>query len=150
MQGSPSNLDQALSLKDEADAARAAMKYDPREVDLTLAPKSGASQPARRASHRVKTICLGVATAVYLVMAPVGAVGALFAPLVFDRQGNILNPLAWFAFLLMVMFWIACLVGPFLAWVLFRRDKESLAWAAMAAPLAWLTLLVAILQFIPG
>ena len=41
-------------------------------------------------------------------------------------------------------------IGPFGAWVLFKRDQEPLAWAAMAAPLAWLTVLVAILQFIPG
>ena len=95
-------------------------------------------------------IWLGVATAACLALVPFGAVGALFSPLVFDHQGNILNPLAWIAFLMMVLFWIVCLIGPFGAWVLFKRDQEPLAWAAMAAPLAWLMLLVAILQFIPG
>lgn len=111
---------------------------------------SRATKPGRQLSRRAKMIWMGVATAACLALAPIGAVGALFSPLVFDHQGNILNPLAWIAFLLMVLFWIVCLIGPFLAWVLFKRDREPLAWAAMAAPLAWLTVLVAILQFIPG
>ncbi|HQT54052.1 MAG: hypothetical protein Q7U11_18630 [Phenylobacterium sp.] len=93
---------------------------------------------------------MGVATAACLALLPFGAVGALFSPLVFDHEGNIFNPLAWIAFLMMILFWIVCLIGPFGAWVLFKRDQEQLAWAAMAAPLAWLTVLVAILQFIPG
>ncbi|MFZ3008342.1 MAG: hypothetical protein WA047_19425 [Phenylobacterium sp.] len=111
---------------------------------------SGASKNRRPLSRRTRMIWLGVATGLCLTLAPFGAVGALFSPLVFDHQGNILNPLAWIAFLMMVLFWIVCLIGPFGAWVLFKRDQESLAWAAMAAPLAWLMLLVAILQFIPG
>lgn len=111
---------------------------------------SGATKPGRRFSRRANTIWMGMATAACVAMAPVGAVGALFSPLVFDHQGNILNPLAWIAFLMMVLFWIVCLIGPFGAWILFKRDQAQLAWAAMAAPLAWLMALVAILQFIPG
>lgn len=111
---------------------------------------SGAPRKRPQLSRRARMIWMGIATAACLALVPFAAVGALFSPLVFDHQGNILNPLAWMAFLMMVLFWIVCLIGPFGAWVLFKRGEEPLAWAAMAAPLAWLTVLAAILQFIPG
>lgn len=90
------------------------------------------------------------ATGLCAVMAAFGAVACIFAPLIFDRPGNLTNPLAWFSLLLLVTFWIVCILAPFGAWVVYRRGQESLAWAAMAAPLAWLALLMALLQFVPG
>ena len=45
---------------------------------------------------------------------------------------------------------VVCVLAPFGAWVAYRRGQEPLAWAAMALPLAWLTLLIAVLQFGPG
>lgn len=100
--------------------------------------------------QRTRFILLVLAMLVSLGLAPVGAVGVLFSPLVFDHRGNLLNPLAWLGFVLMITFWIVCLLAPFVAWVFWRRKREQLAWAAMSAPLIWGLLLVILLQFIPG
>ena len=112
---------------------------------------SGAARPRFQIPLRWRQILLGVAAGLSVLVSPLGAVGALFSPLVFDHPGNAYNPLAWLAFLLIVGFWVVCLVAPIGAWWLFvRQDREPLAWAAVAAPLAWLVLLLAILQFVPG
>ena len=89
------------------------------------------------------------ATFVCLGMAALGAVWAIFSPLVFDHAGNLLNPLAWVGFLLMITFWIICVLGPFAAWVAWSRRQEPLAWAAMCAPVAWAVLMATVLQFVP-
>ena len=99
---------------------------------------------------RTRMVLLAIGTAGYGGLALVGAVGALFSPLVFDERGNLLNPLAWLAFLLMIGFWIACIVGPFAAWIMWRRNREPMAWAAMAAPLIWGIATITVLQFVPG
>jgi len=91
-----------------------------------------------------------LATLVCVAATPFGAVGALFSPLVFDERGNLLNPLAWLSFFLMISFWIVCLLAPATAWVLWRRDREQWAWTAMAAPLIWAIALMTLLQFVPG
>lgn len=117
-----------------------------REAGLMLR----ATKPESSITRRAKLIGLGVVSALWLGLVPVAAVGALFSPLIFDRSGNLLNPLAWLGFLLMITMWIICLAAPYVAWVLFKRGQEPLAWAAMATPLAWFTALVAILQFVPG
>ncbi len=83
-------------------------------------------------------------------LAPIAAVGAIFAWLVFDRPGNMLNPLAWLCFLLVVLFWAACIVAPFAAWVFWSRNQERRAWAAMAAPLIWVSVGAALWQFVAG
>jgi hypothetical protein len=101
-------------------------------------------------SQRWRLAGMIAATVVWAVMAAFGALACIFSPLIFDRPGNIMNPLAWLSLLLLVTFWIVCILAPFGAWVVFRRGQESLAWAAMAAPLAWLALLAAVLQFVPG
>ena len=101
-------------------------------------------------SRRWRLFWMVAATAVFAGLAPLAAVGAVFSPLVFDHRPNLLNPLAWLGFLLMIGFWIVCILGPFAAWVTWRRGQEPLAWACMAAPLAWLVAMAAVLQFVPA
>lgn len=100
--------------------------------------------------RKARMVLLAIATGLCGLLAPIGAVGALFSPLVFDARGNLLNPLAWMGFLLMVSFWIVCIVAPFLAWVFWTRRQERDAWTAIAAPMVWMLATVTILQFIPG
>jgi len=100
--------------------------------------------------RRGRHILLALATAAYAGFMAVGAIGALFSPLIFDARGNLFNPLAWLGFLLMVGFWIVCIVAPFVAWILFRRHRETVAWAVMSIPLVWGLALVTVLQFVPG
>ena len=100
--------------------------------------------------QRARFILMILATAICVGIAPLGAVGTLFSPLVFDDRGNLLNPLAWMGFFLMITFWIVCLVGPLVAWFFWRRDREPLAWSAMSAPLIWGLMMAIVLQFIPG
>ncbi len=100
--------------------------------------------------QRARFILLILATLVCVGIAPLAAVGTLFSPLVFDVRGNLLNPLAWLGFFLMITFWVVCLVAPLAAWIFWRRRRERLTWASMTAPLIWGLLLTIVLQFIPG
>lgn len=111
---------------------------------------SEASRSSFQIPRRWREILMWSATAACVIASPFGAVGALVSPLVFDHPGNTFNPLAWIAFLLMVGFWVVCLLAPLGAWILFRRDREPLAWATMTTPLLWAVLLAAVLQFVPG
>jgi hypothetical protein len=115
-----------------------------------LAAMFGAPGSGFQLSRRWRQILLGIASGVSVLCSPAGAIGALVSPLVFDHPGNTLNPVAWLAFLLLIGFWVVCLLAPLGAWWLFRQDREPLAWAVMASPLAWIVLLLAILQFVPG
>lgn len=99
---------------------------------------------------RWRQIIIGVCGGALIALAPLGAVGALFSPLIFDNPGNRFNPFAWLAFILTVGFWVICIVAPLGAWWLFRNGREPLAWGAVAAPVAWIVLLLAIIQFLPG
>ncbi len=110
----------------------------------------GAPWSEFRFSQHWRHVLLGIASGVSVLCSPIGAIGALVSPLVFDHPGNALNPLAWLAFLLLIGFWVVCLLAPLGAWWLFRQAREPLAWAVMAAPLAWIVLLLAIVQFVPG
>ena len=92
---------------------------------------------------------LGLLTLGWLATLPFGAVGALFSPLVFDHRPNLLNPMAWIAFLLMIAFWIVCIVAPFVAWVTWKRDQERYAWIAIAVPAVWLVAMAVSLLFVP-
>lgn len=100
--------------------------------------------------RRTRLALLVVATGLCAGLMPLGAIGALFSPLIFDGRGNLLNPLAWLGFLLMIGFWIVCIVAPFVAWIYWRREKETQAWALMSAPLIWGIATVVVLQFVPG
>lgn len=111
---------------------------------------AGALKTRAERERSGRMVLMAIATGVCAVLAPLGLVGALFSPLVFDERGNLLNPLAWLGFLLMVSFWIVCIVAPFVAWVLFTRKQERYAWTAIAAPAVWALATVTILQFIPG
>lgn len=101
-------------------------------------------------SRRWRLFWMVAATVTCAGMVPLAAIGAVFSPLVFDHRANLLNPLAWLGFLLMIGFWIVCILGPFAAWVTWHRKQEPLAWACMAVPLAWLVALAAVLQFVPA
>lgn len=100
--------------------------------------------------RRTRLVLLVLATGICAAFMPLGALGALFSPLIFDARGNLYNPLAWLGFLLMIGFWIVCIVAPFVAWVFWRRNREQLAWAVMSAPLVWGIALAVVLQFVPG
>lgn len=97
-----------------------------------------------------RAFLLGALGVLWLGCVPVGAVGAVFAPLVFDNRPNLLNPLAWIAFLLMIGFWIVAIVGPFVAFVNWKRGNERYAWMSIAVPAVWLMAIAACLQFVPG
>lgn len=100
--------------------------------------------------RRTRQILLVVATLGCAGLMPLGAIGVLFSPLIFDARGNLFNPLAWIGFALMISFWIVCIVAPFVAWIMFRRHRETAAWGLMSAPLVWALALVTVLQFVPG
>lgn len=100
--------------------------------------------------QRTKFVLMVLATCACGGLFLLGVIGALFSPLVFDERGNLLNPLAWLAFLLMIGFWIVCVVAPFVAWILGRRSRETQAWAVMSAPLLWGFATITVLQFVPG
>ena len=91
-----------------------------------------------------------MATLTCLAAVPVGAIFAIMSPLVFDGPGNLLNPVAWLAFLLVIGLWIVCILAPYGAWIAFVRRREAISWAAMSAPLVWTLALAAALYFVPG
>lgn len=96
-----------------------------------------------------RALLLAALTLGWLGLIPFGAVGALFSPLVFDHRPNLLNPVAWLGFLLIIGFWIVCILAPFVAWVAWKRDREPHAWIAIAVPAVWLTAMAVSLQFVP-
>lgn len=100
--------------------------------------------------RRTRQVLLVLATVACVGLMPLGAVGVLFSPMIFDARGNLFNPLAWIGFALLISFWIVCIVAPFVAWIMFRRNRETLAWGYMSAPLVWGLALVTVLQFVPG
>lgn len=111
---------------------------------------AGALKTSGGDERRGRSILLVLATLACVGVAPVGAIGTLFSPLIFDERGNLLNPLAWLGFLLMITFWIVCLLAPFAAWIFWRRNREQMAWTAISLPLIWAVAIVTILQFVPG
>lgn len=100
--------------------------------------------------RRTRQVLLVLATVACVGLMPLGAVGVLFSPMIFDARGNLFNPLAWIGFALLISFWIVCIVAPFVAWIMFRRNRETVAWGYMSAPLVWGLALVTVLQFVPG
>jgi hypothetical protein len=109
-----------------------------------------ALKPGRKPIDRRQLMLMVLATGVCLAFAVVGAILAIFTPLLFDRPDNRLNPLAWLGFALAALFWAVCLLGPLVSWILWRKGQVQAAWAAMAAPLAWGALALTLLQFVPA
>ena len=99
---------------------------------------------------RTQLALMALATCISVALAIVGAILAIFTPLVFDRAGNVLNPFAWLSFALAALFWVVCLLGPLAGWILWRKGATQLAWAAMVTPLAWGAATVTLLGFVPA
>ncbi len=112
---------------------------------MKVALKSG-GKPIDRAQLAL----MALATGVCLAFAVLGGVMAIFTPLVFDRVGNRLNPIAWLGFAFAASFWAVCLLAPLAGWILWRKGATPLAWAAMAVPLAWGAVALTLLQFVPA
>jgi hypothetical protein len=101
-------------------------------------------------TRRLEAIWLGIATAISLLAAVVGGLAAILSPMVFDPRQNLLNPVAWIAFFLIVSFWAVCIVAPYSAWVAYVRGQRLLTWTAMAAPVVWVIAAVASTTFLPA
>jgi hypothetical protein len=93
---------------------------------------------------------LGAASLACVVVAPAAGVVAIMSPIAIDRQGSLLNPFAWLAFILMVTLWIVCLLAPFAAWVSFKRNKTQMAWTIISAPPIWAAVMALCLISLPG
>lgn len=111
---------------------------------MKVALKSG-----KTSIDRTQLALMALATCVCAILAIIGAILAIFTPLVFDRAGNAMNPIAWLSFALAALFWVVCLLGPLAGWILWRKGATPLAWAAMVTPLAWGAATVTLLQFVP-
>ncbi|MBU4434412.1 MAG: hypothetical protein PSX79_08855 [bacterium] len=109
-----------------------------------------ALKSAFRISDKGQQMLLALITVAWTAVAAIGAILAVFSPLVFDGPGNMRNPVAWLGFVLGALFWAVCMIGPLVGWIRWRKGKRTEAWAAMAAPAAWAALTITVLQFIPG
>ncbi len=88
-------------------------------------------------SRRWQAAILIFATLGCLALLPVGWIGAIASPIVFDNPHNLERPLAWLAFMLALGLWIVCIVAPYGAWVAFFKRREQLQWIAIGAPFVW-------------
>lgn len=104
---------------------------------------------SKRTIDRKQLALMVLATGACVALAGLGGVLAIFTPLVFDRSGNLMNPIAWLGFVFAASFWVVCLLAPLAGWILWRKGDHPLAWAAMAVPLAWGALALTFLQFVP-
>lgn len=104
---------------------------------------------SKRTIDRRQAFLMVLATGACVALAGLGGVLAIFTPLVFDRAGNLLNPVAWLGFVFAASFWVVCLLAPLAGWILWRKGEPALAWGVMAVPLAWGALALVLLQFVP-
>ncbi len=111
---------------------------------------TGRLKSSKRPIDRTQLMLMVLATGVYAAFAALGGVLAIFTPLVFDRAGNMMNPIAWLGFAFAALFWVVCLLAPLAGWILWRKGETALAWAAMAIPLAWAAATLTLLQFVPA
>ncbi len=109
---------------------------------MTSALKSG-----RKPIETKQVLLMVLATGACLALAVLGAILAIFTPVIFDN-GNLANPVAWLGFVLAALFWVVCLLSPLAGWILWRKGQPRQAWAAMAAPLAWGAATLTLLQFV--
>ena len=100
-------------------------------------------------SKRWEIIWLVVATILCVLAAPVAAIGAIISPIAFDREGSLLNPFAWIAFLMMITLWVVCILAPFAAWVMFTRKQSRMAWTFISVPPIWAGVMGLMLMFLP-
>ncbi|OYX02708.1 MAG: hypothetical protein B7Z12_11530 [Caulobacter vibrioides] len=114
-----------------------------------LGRMKAALKSGKKPIDRTQLALMTLATGVCGVLAVLGAILAIFTPLVFDRAGNVLNPIAWLGFAFAALFWVVCLLGPLAGWILWRKGATPLAWAAMVTPLAWGAATMTLLQFVP-
>ena len=103
-----------------------------------------------RISDKGQRNLLILVTVAWSAAAVVGAILAVFSPLVFDRPGNLRNPVAWLGFMLGALFWAVCMLAPLIGWLQWRKGRRTQAWAAMAAPAAWGALTITVLQLVPN
>ena len=92
-------------------------------------------------SKRWEIFWLVVCTLGCMAAALVSMVIVIVSPIVFDRQGSILNP---------ITLWVVCILAPFGAWVMFVRNKSQMAWTLMATPPIWAGVMALMLIFLPG
>lgn len=107
-------------------------------------------KPGFKISDKGQQALLILVSLVWGVAAVIGAILAVFSPLVFDGPGNLRNPVAWLGFGLGALFWAVCMLAPLVGWMQWRKGRHTEAWAAMAAPAAWGALTVTVLQFVPS
>jgi len=110
---------------------------------------TGALKSGKRSIDRRQVVLMALATGACLALAVLGGILAIFTPLVFDRSGNLMNPVAWLGFVFAAAFWAVCLLAPLAGWILWRKGETVIAWAAMAVPLAWGAVALTLLQFVP-
>lgn len=110
----------------------------------------GALKSGKRSIDARQVLLMVLATGACVSLAVLGGILAIFTPLVFDRAGNLLNPVAWLGFVFAASFWIVCLLAPLAGWILWRKGEVPMAWAAMAAPLVWGAAALTLLQFVPN
>jgi hypothetical protein len=110
---------------------------------------TGALKSSKRSIDKRQVLLMVLATGACLGLAVLGGILAIFTPLVFDRSGNLMNPVAWLGFVFSAVFWVVCLLAPLAGWILWRKGDTPLAWAAMAIPLAWGAVALTLLQFVP-
>jgi hypothetical protein len=106
-------------------------------------------KPPHTSHSRLALLAMIAATALCLIAAGLGVVGAIVSPMLFDGPVARFNPAVWLGFVLTIGFWAVCLLGPFVGWVFWSRGDMPRAWAFMAAPLAWGMATLAVLQFLP-
>ncbi|WP_421738509.1 hypothetical protein [Caulobacter sp.] len=106
-------------------------------------------KPRFKNSDRGQLVALVLLTLTWLAAAVIGAVLAIFSPLVFDGAGNLRNPLAWLGFVLGALFWVVCVLSPLVGWIQWRKGRRTETWAAMAAPVAWGAATLTVLQLLP-
>ena len=94
-------------------------------------------------TRKQQALILGGMTAACVLLLPLGALGAIASPIVFENPYNLERPIAWAAFFLMLGLWIICIAAPYGAWVAYYKKSERLQWIAAGAPFAWLAALAA-------
>ena len=92
---------------------------------------------AKAMTRSRQAVLLSFATLGCVLLLPVGMVGAVASPIVFEDPYNLEKPIAWIAFILALSLWIVCIAAPYGAWVAFAKRRQPLQWIAIGAPFVW-------------